>query len=103
MAKFVTLDDVKARLRVDTSDDDASLEGLIEGATGIVVNHLKAAAQPLLESGATIPPAVQTATIMLVGYLYRNPDQDPDGAFGDGMLPGPVRVILHPLRDPSMA
>lgn len=109
MAAFTTLNDVKARLRIDTNDDDASLDALIEAATGIVINHLKAAAKPYLDeegkvSGdAEIPPVIQTATIILVGYLYRDPDQDPERSFDEAALPTPVRALLHPIRDPAIA
>ncbi len=109
MAAFISLDYVKRRLRVDHDDDDEVLTDLIESATDVVINHLKAAADAYLDSsgdipsGIEIPAAIKTATTMLVGYLYREPDQDPEKAFGEGELPGPIVVILRPLRDPALA
>ena len=109
MAAFVTLAEVKDRLRIDGPDDDASLEGLIEAATGAIINHLKSAAVPYLDedgevpANVEVPAVVKTATIILVGYLYRNPDQDPDRDFDGPNLPGPVRALLNPLRDPALA
>jgi len=109
MAAFVTLEATKARLNIETSDDDVMLDGMIEAATGAVIGYLKSAADPYLDSGGDVPsgtevPAViQTATIMLVGYFYRNRDQDPDGDFERGYLPAPVVSLLYPLRDPALA
>lgn len=109
MAAFVSLEYVKRRLRVDHADDDEVLTDLIESSTDVVINHLKSAADAYLDSGGDvpsgveIPAAIKTATTMLVGYLYRDPDQDPEKAFGEGELPGPVVVILRPLRDPALA
>jgi len=52
------------------------------------------------ENGATTDARVKAAAIMLVGYYYRNPDQDPDQDFAVGMLPKPVSSMLYQLRDP---
>lgn len=108
---FVTREEVKAALRIlpDENDDDALLDGLIEAATGAVVRYLKSAADQYLDSGGSVPSGVEipgvikTATIMLVGYLFRNPDQDPDKNFERGYLPAPVTALLYPLRDPALA
>lgn len=109
MTGFITLEDLKTRLHVEHDDDDDLLSGLIEAATGAVITYLKTAADPYLDSGGSVPsgteiPAViQTATAMLAGYLYRNPDQDPGHDFEAGYLPAPVKVLLYPLRDPALA
>ncbi|WP_412063984.1 head-tail connector protein [Rhizobium sp. SYY.PMSO] len=109
MPAFVSLETVKMRLKIDFADDDALLDGLIDAATDAVINYLKSAAEQYLDSGGSvpsgidIPPVIQTATVMMVGYLYRNPDQDPDRDFDPGYLPGPVISLLYPLRDPALA
>lgn len=108
---LVSLDMVKARLHIDSDDDDAALLGYIEASSAAVINYLKGRAEELLEldsggalvPGSTVPPVIATATIMLVGYLYRNPDQDPDKDFEMGYLPRPVMALLYPMRDPALA
>lgn len=108
---LVSLDMVKGRLHIDSDDDDAALLGYIEASSAAVINYLKGRAEELLEfdsggglvPGSTVPPVIATATIMLVGYLYRNPDQDPDKDFEMGYLPRPVMALLYPLRDPALA
>ncbi len=110
MPKLVSLQQVKAGLRVDHDDDDGHLELLIEAASNRVVKHLKGRAAEVLDLDSSgeptsggIPAEVMVATIMLVGYLYRNPDQDPDRDFDIGMLPKPVKSLLYALRDPTLA
>ena len=112
--KLVTLDQVKARLRIDTDASDADLEDMIEGASGAVVNYLKAGADVFLDTAGAptvdtggyalgVPDEVQTATLLLVGYFYRHRDENPDGEYEMGYLPKPVMALLYPLRDPALA
>lgn len=110
MVALVTLQQVKEALRIDTSDDDAWLTLLIGSASNRIIQFLKGRADEVLnlDSGgeptsAGIPDEVTVATIMLVGYYYRNPDQDPDGDFERGYLPKPVSSLLYMLRDPTLA
>ncbi|WP_342643451.1 head-tail connector protein [Rhodoligotrophos ferricapiens] len=111
MVALATLDESKRRLNIDTSDFDQTIEGYIEAASASVVNYLKGQAKQLLQLDGNgemppdfvVPPAIVTATIMLVGYWFRNPDADPDGDFEQGYLPKPVTAILYPLRDPALA
>jgi hypothetical protein len=110
-AALVTSDEVKRALRIDLddTDDDALIEQLIYGATKMVINYLKSAADAYLDSGGDVPSGtdipdeIKTATIMLVGFLFKQSDQDPEGYFERGYLPKPVTAILYPLRDPALA
>ncbi len=101
MADLVSLQEVKSGLRIDTEDDNAHLNLLISAASLRVKAYLDVRADEVIdENGATTDGRVKTAVIMLVGYYYRNPDQDPDGDFDAGMLPKPVSSMLYQLRDP---
>lgn len=110
MVALVTKEQVKAALRIDTTDDDAHLTLLIGAASNRIISFLKGRADEVLNldsagelTSAGIPDEVTVATIMLVGYLYRNPDQDRDGDFELGQLPKPVKSLLYMLRDPALA
>lgn len=110
MVALVTIQQVKQALRIDENDDDEILTLMISAASRRVIQHLKAQAQVLLDldSGgdpvsAGVPDEVALATIMLVGYLFKNLDQDPEGDFHLGKLPLPVKSILYMLRDPALA
>jgi hypothetical protein len=110
---LVSLASVKQALRVDHTTDDAMLELLISAASRRVVRHLKGQAGELLtiDSPPDSPPNdltsvdedVQAAVIILTGIMYRNTDNDVEKAFMDGELPWPVRALLKPLRDPTLA
>lgn len=112
MVALVSLEQVKEALRIeqDVEDDDGLLELLIKGASGRIVNYLKSQADSVLDLDSSgeptsggVPDVVEVATIMLVGYLYRNPDQDPDKDWAPGYLPRPVASLIYQLRDPALA
>ncbi len=104
---LITLAEVKAGLREESGDDDDLLKGLISGASGSIIAYLKSSANAFLEDGNVVPdkiPAeVKTATIRLVGIMFRNPDHDTDGAFSQGRLPFMVTAGIHHLRVPTLA
>lgn len=109
MTTIITLDQVKARLRFDSDIEDDDLTLMIEQATALVLNYLKTPDLSKFETGSppSIPDAVTNAvslaTILLVGYLSRNRDCDPDKDWTPGYLPIPVMNCLYPLRDPAFA
>lgn len=106
---LATLDQVKSMLRIDGNDSDGSLQIMIAAASQAVLGYLKTATEgspPLIDfvsSPQVIPERVTYATIMLVGYMYRNPDGDPDRDYQQGYLPMPVVSLLYTLRDPALA
>lgn len=106
---IVTLDQVKAHLRIDGTDEDAYLATLQAGAEAAVLNYLKIATVDALAVGS--PPAVPeaatdaitAAVLIMCGYLYRNRDNDEEKEFDRGYLPRPITALLCPLRDPSLS
>ena len=52
---------------------------------------------------AAVPFEVRAATVLMIGHLMRNPDNNVEGAFDRGYLPMPVTALLYPLRDPALA
>lgn len=124
MVELVSLDRVKTALRigdtVETSggfevlphdDDDILQEVYIPAASELVIKHLKAQAEVVLDldsggelpSGAEVPEFVQIAVILLIRDWYdAGLDQIADYYEG-GHLPAPVRAILGLFRDPTLA
>lgn len=105
MNEFCTLEEVKQVFRVSTSDDDDLIQLLIISATGSVIAYLKDRAEQYIASGGSgeeLPPPIKMATIILVGYWYRNPDRDPDQEYEQGYLPRPVTALLYPFRTPAL-
>lgn len=112
---LVTLQQASDHLRRDTAADDNDLTLKIHAASAAVMNYIQgpgidgftdsfgdifvdSAGDPL-----DVPYAVQAATLLMVGYLYRLRDNNGDGDFDRGYLPMPVTALLTPYRCPSLA
>lgn len=119
---LATIDQTKSALRIDSDDllSDADIGRLIDVASEMVVAYLKRSVievetdpdtsppttevvMDLTASPLLIPERVRQATIMLVGYLYRAPDENPGNEWTQGYLPQPIMSLLHQLRDPAIA
>ncbi|MBA1249849.1 head-tail connector protein [Pseudomonas luteola] len=103
---LVTLEEARLHLRVDAEDDDPDLTLKIHAASGAIINYLKKPAF-IDETGALLPEAVpfevKASVLLLLGYLYKNRDEDPGKEFNLGFLPPYVTALLYPLRDPAIA
>lgn len=112
---LVTLQQARDHLRSDTEADDNDLRLKVEAASDLVAGYLKAggmasftdSAGDVLEDSAGdaigVPRRVQAATLLMVGYLYKDRDTNADGAYEMGYLPKPVMAMLYPMRDPALA
>lgn len=122
---LVTLQEARDHIRSDTTADDADLTLKINAASGAVLNYLKGASPwqyeydsnlgvqldsaqqpiPLLDSSGQkiLRWEVRAAVLLMVGYLYKDRDENPDGEYEQGYLPKPITAILYPLRDPAIA
>lgn len=122
---YVTLEQAKHQLQMDHDDDDTLITGYVTAASKAVKNYLKSASpfeverddhgNPVLDrsgdltyltdsQGAMVVAAeVEQATLLLVGYFYKDRDNNADGAYEQGYLPKPVTALLYPLRDPALA
>lgn len=122
---YVTLERAKAHLGMDHDEDDTLISAYISAASGAVKNYLKSASayeverdsndDPVLDSNGDpvyardsngakeVRLEVQQAVLLLIGYFYKNRDENPDNAFAQGYLPAPVTALLYPLRDPALA
>lgn len=126
---YVTLDRAKAHLNMDHDDDDSLITAYIVAASGAVKNYIKSASvyevlrdsndDPILDSNddptyetdssgdKIVRFEVQAAVLILIGYLYKDRDDNGNtaigGGFDAGYLPNPVTALLYPLRDPALA
>lgn len=112
--KFCTLDQAKMHIRSDTNDEDNYIGFLIESASESVYQYIKSSSPdwfdddgfPVVDSDgiSEVPQNVRNATLMLIGYLYRDRDnnglykQGAGGNFEHGFLPRPVISLLYPYR-----
>jgi len=120
---YVTLARAKQHLNMDHDEDDNLIEVYVQAASGAVKNYLKSASpyeverdsndDPILDSSGDpvyvvdsagdklVSYPVQAAVLLMVGFLYKDRDENPDSAFDRGYLPRPVTALLYPLRDPA--
>lgn len=120
---YVTLERGKQHLNMDHDLDDVLISAYIAAASEAVKNYLKSASpyeverdsndDPILDSsgdpiyvvdssGDKVPKyVVQAATLLQLGFLYKDRDENADGAYDMGYLPKPVTALLYPLRTPA--
>lgn len=121
---YVTLQRAKQHLNMDHDLDDPLIEAYIGAASEAVKNYLKSASayeverdsndDPILDNAGDpiyavdsngdkiVRYAVQAATLLQLGFLYKDRDENADGAYDMGYLPKPVTALLYPLRDPAL-
>lgn len=112
---LVTLQQASDHLRRDTNADDNDLTLKVHAASAAVMNYIQgpgidgftdSAGDVFVDSAGDpldVPYEIQAATLLMVGYLYKNRDENADGAFDRGYLPAPVTALLTSFRDPSLA
>jgi hypothetical protein len=111
---LVSLTQAKSHLRIDTSAEDTYLALMIRAASRSVIEYVRSGADAFTDSAGDviedsagdptgIPEDVQAATLLLLGFLYRNRDENPANAFERGYLPAPVTALLAPYRDPVLS
>lgn len=118
--KLVGMQLTKLHLRVDTDDEDFLIEFLIESASYAVTDYIRDSKPSFLDedgeplnvdsSGVAldIPANVINATLILIGYLYKDRDNNglykanSGGNFEHGYLPRPVITLLYRYRQPGL-
>ena len=122
---YVTLARGKQHLNMDHNEDDTLITAYIGAASEAVKNYLKSASpfeverdsndNPILDSSGdpvyvvdssgdrVVKYVVQAATLLQLGFLYKDRDENTDGAYDMGYLPKPVTALLYPLRDPALS
>lgn len=121
---YVSLQRAKQHLNMDHGQDDVLIEAYIGAASEAVKNYLKSASpyeverdsndDPIVDSSGDpiyvvdssgdkqVKYAVQAATLLQLGFLYKDRDENADGAYSMGYLPKPVTALLYPLRSPAL-
>jgi len=92
MTELVSLDDIRAHLRLEEIEtDDAMLIGMIVAARRICEQRIR---RSVADMGTDDLAVLRQAIKLLVGDWYRNRES---GDAGDGQLPAAVRWVLHPI------
>jgi hypothetical protein len=110
VSTFVTLDQVKARLRITSTADDVDVQSLADQAEAQIVGwcsttpRAKAVVDTWVDA-TTVPLVVVAAILVQTGELYRfrgdelqGPPREPGEEFGVQ-----VRELLRAYHDPGIA
>lgn len=119
MSMLITLAQAKEHLRIidlgtGGNPDDNDLILKIEGASESVLDYVRSsdpdwldtAGDPILDTNGDpvgIPANVKSATLLMLGYLYREREGDNTVEFEHGFLPRAVLSMLYPYRLPTLA
>lgn len=92
---ILTVDEVKAHLRIEHDEEDEYLESLIRQAQQTAEDYIRES----LPDG-TAPEAVKLACLLMIGYVYENRDV-PDTASYNAMRRA-FNNLLYPHRNPEL-
>lgn len=87
---MITLDEVKAHLRLVGTAEDATLTAFIAAAIAHVENYLEAT-----YTAETAPAPVKSAALLLVGDLYENREAQSDRPLSENKT---FILLLNPYR-----
>ena len=89
----VTVDEVKAHLRIQHDEEDAYLTGLIAQAQAAAEDYCRVS----FEDDA--PEPVRLAVLLFVGFYYENRDLPDRTTYGTMRIA--FQNLLYPYRDPE--
>ena len=90
---IVTLDEVKAHLRIDHDAEDAYLESLIRQAQAVAEDYCR------VEFSEDAPEPVRLAMLLFVGFYYENRDVPDHQTYAT--MREAFENLLYPYRDPE--
>lgn len=108
MLEFVTLEEAKAHLRVDTDAGDDDLQLKIYSASAAVYDFIQGSREKFIgDDGKIITDApelqrVKQATLILVGILDRARGGEEESQLKQGELPYSVTCLIYSLRKPTV-
>lgn len=107
MIELVTLDEAKMHLRIDEDYGDSDLTLKIQGGSAALLAYIQGSRDKVVaENGDLIegePLArMQTALLVLLGYLDRNRGAEEEEKLKQGELPWAVSMLIYDLRRPTI-
>jgi len=105
---FVTLDQVKARLRITSTADDVDVQSMADQAEAKIVGWCSTTPRSKAIADAwdamTVPPVVVAAILVQTGefYRFRGDDLDPPARQDPEELHVLVRELLRAYHDPGI-
>ena len=107
MIELVTLEEAKMHLRIDDDYGDSDLTLKIQGGSAAILSYIQGSRSLVVDdSGKFIDgeplTRVQTALLVLLGYLDRNRGGEEEEKLKQGELPFSVSMLIYDLRKPTI-
>jgi len=108
MIAFVTLEEAKAHLRIDTDAGDDELQQKIYSASASVLDYIQSSRDVIVNDdgdvieGTNELDRVKMATLLLVGILDRVRNGEEETTYHQGYLPFTVTSLIYSLRKPTI-
>lgn len=107
MIELVTLEEAKMHLRIDDDYGDPDLTLKIQGGSAAILSYIQGSRDLVVDdTGALIVgeplTRVQTALLVLLGYLDRNRGGEEEEKLKQGELPYSVTMLIYDLRKPTI-
>lgn len=108
MLGFVTLDEAKGHLKIDSDAGDSDLQMKIYSATAAILDYVQGSRDRLIGAdGKVIPDTpemqrVKQATLIFIGILDRVRGGEEESQYLQGQLPFSVTSLIYSLRKPTI-
>jgi len=105
--ELVTLEQAKLHLRVDEDYGDADLTLKIQGGSAAILSYIQGSRDKIVDAQGELLDGeelrrVQTAMLVLLGYLDRNRGGEEEEKLQQGELPFAVTMLIYDLRRPTI-
>jgi hypothetical protein len=107
MIELVTIEEAKMHLRIDDDYGDPDITLKIQGGSAAILSYIQGSRNLVVDdSGVLIEgeplTRVQTALLVLLGYLDRNRGGEEEAKLKQGELPYSVSMLIYDLRKPTI-
>lgn len=107
MIELVTLEQAREHLRIDDDAGDADLTLKIQAGSAALLSYIQGSRDKVVDdSGKLIEgeplKRMQTALLVLLGYLDRNRNGEEEEKLMQGELPFSVTMLIYDLRLPTI-
>ncbi|EBV2922121.1 phage gp6-like head-tail connector protein [Salmonella enterica subsp. enterica serovar Oranienburg] len=107
MIELVTLEEAKMHLRIDDDYGDSDLTLKIQGGSAAILSYIQGSRTLVVDDSGNLIEGepltrVQTAMLVLLGYLDRNRGGEEEEKLKQGELPFSVTMLIYDLRRPTI-
>lgn len=107
MIELVTLEEAKMHLRIDDDYGDSDLTLKIQGGSAAILSYIQGSRALVVDASGNLIigeplTRVQTALLVLLGYLDRNRGGEEEEKLKQGELPFSVSMLIYDLRKPTI-